>query len=417
MQRTGYIFVCSFLLSLAVNAGVIIVDQHGTVPTLTQALSLAAPGDTIRIKQGTYREGNIRIEKPVTLLGENYPVFDGEHKYEIFTITSSNVTVRGIKFIATGIASMSDIAAINVENAKNVVIADNEFDDTFFGIHFLNSSQSTVENNILRAYAEGQYEIGNGVHMWKCNNMTVQNNDIRGHRDGIYFEFVTDSHIINNISEGNVRYGLHFMFSHNNEYRRNAFVNNGAGVAVMYTKNVRMFDNTFERNWGGASYGLLLKDIADSEVKGNHFVKNTVAIHIEGVSRTNFEGNDFNANGYAIRLQASSDDNLFSFNNFSGNTFDMATNGTMVLNRLENNYWDRYEGYDLDKNGIGDVPYRPVNMYSMIVERIPSAVLLWRSFLVMLMDRAEKVIPVVTPENLKDESPLMKPYDRVRVGK
>ena len=117
-------------------------------------------------------------------------------------------------------------------------------------------------------------------------------------------------------------------------------------------------------------------------------------------------------NGYAIRLQASCDENIFSENNFSANTFDFTTNGTMVLNTIDNNYWDRYQGYDLDKNGTGDVPYRPVNMYSMIVERIPAAVLLWRSFLVLLMDRAEKVIPVVTPENLKDNAPSMKPYDR-----
>ena len=37
----------------------------------------------------------------------------------------------------------------------------------------------------------------------------------------------------------------------------------------------------------------------------------------------------------------------------------------------------------------------------MIVEQMPTAVLLWRSFLVFLMDRAEKALPVITPENLK----------------
>jgi nitrous oxidase accessory protein len=82
-----------------------------------------------------------------------------------------------------------------------------------------------------------------------------------------------------------------------------------------------------------------------------------------------------------------------------------------VLNTVNGNYWDRYEGYDLNKDNIGDIPYRPVSMYSMVVERIPTAVLLWRSFLVFLMDRAEKAIPVLTPENLKDESPSIKPYD------
>jgi nitrous oxidase accessory protein len=207
------------------------------------------------------------------------------------------------------------------------------------------------------------------------------------------------------------------MFSHSNEYRKNTFINNGAGVAVMYSHHVTMIDNTFEHNWGASAYGLLLKDIRDSEVKENRFIKNTVGIHLEGVSRSVFERNLFAENGYAVKLQASCDDNTFSQNNFKSNTFDMATNGSLVLNVVRANYWDKYEGYDLNRDGIGDVPFHPVSMYAMIVERIPTAVLLWRSFMVFLMDRAEKTIPAVTPLDLKDDSPNMKPYDLAYTGK
>ena len=411
MRYCIHIFFLLLIPSL-LPARTLVVGTNAEIKSLRSAIALAAPGDTILVRSGTYREGNVTISKPLVIIGEGFPVFDGENKYEIFTIRAHHVTIRGLKFVDTGIASMRDLAAIGVHDSKYVTITGNRIVDAFFGIHFSNSSQSTVQNNDLQASATAEYEIGNGIHMWKCERIVIDNNRIRGHRDGIYFEFVTNSTITRNVSEGNIRYGLHFMFSHNDEYRENAFVNNGAGVAVMYTKNVRMYDNTFERNWGGAAYGLLLKDISDSEVAGNHFIKNTIAIHIEGVSRTKFENNDFQENGYAIRLQASSDQNVFARNNFSSNTFDFATNGTMVLNTIDGNYWDRYEGYDLNRDGTGDIPYRPVNIYSMIVERIPAAVLLWRSFLVLLMDRAEKVIPVVTPENLKDNSPSMKPYDR-----
>ena len=404
-----YLFTC---IGIATSAQKIIITPGNNGPTVQQAIDRANAGDTIIIKPGTYKQGNIRITKPLVLVGESYPVLDGENKHEIMTIYGKDVTISGLKFINTGTASMNDVAAVKVYDGRRINISDNRFEDTFFAIHFSNSTESIVQNNQLQASATAEYEIGNGVHMWKCENMIIKNNQIRGHRDGIYFEFVTNSSITNNVSEENIRYGLHFMFSHNDEYRNNAFINNGAGVAVMYTKKVKMYGNTFERNWGGSSYGLLLKDIADSEVVGNRFIKNTTAIHIEGVSRTNFEGNDFSENGYAIRLQASSDQNVFRHNNFSSNTFDFATNGTMVLNTIDHNYWDRYQGYDLKRDGTGDIPYRPVNMYAMIVERIPSAVLLWRSFLVLLMDKAEKVIPVATPENLKDNAPSMKPYDR-----
>ena len=87
---------------------------------------------------------------------------------------------------------------------------------------------------------------------------------------------------------------------------------------------------------------------------------------------------------------------------------DVATNGTMVMSNFTNNYWDKYEGYDLDKDGYGDIPYHPISLYSMLIEHNPNTLLLMRSFIVSLLDKVEKAIPSLTPENLVDKSPLMK---------
>lgn len=402
-----------FLYSLHVCAVRIPIGAKQKVRSLKEGIAMAKSGDTLVLKAGVYREGNIILDKSLVILGENFPILDGENKYEILTIHAHDVVIKGIKFTNTGVASMNDLAAIKANSCKNLRVINNRFENTFFGIHFSNSSNCRIEDNQLQSNAEAEHQIANGIHMWKCSHITVNNNIIKGHRDGMYFEFVTNSFITNNHSEGNLRYGLHFMFSHDDEYRNNKFVNNGAGVAVMYTKGVKMIDNTFDHNWGSAAYGLLLKDIRDSFVTGNKFTKNSIAIFMEGSSRIEFIENTFSANGYAIRLQASCDDNTFERNNFSGNTFDLVTNGTLVLNAITSNYWDKYQGYDLNKDAVGDIPYRPVSMYSMMVEQVPTAVLLWRSFLVHLMDRAEKAIPAITPENLKDDSPSMEPYDLV----
>ena len=109
--------------------------------------------------------------------------------------------------------------------------------------------------------------------------------------------------------------------------------------------------------------------------------------------------------------KANCDDNTFVNSNFISNTFDVATNGTLVLNRFERNYWDRYQGYDLDHDGRGDTPFHPMNFYSMVVERMPPMLMLWRSFFVQLLDRAEKAIPVLTPEALRDNHPSLIPHD------
>ncbi|HEY8936809.1 MAG TPA: nitrous oxide reductase family maturation protein NosD [Cyclobacteriaceae bacterium] len=413
MKNILLLMVCVMIESISL-AKTIPIGTSETIHTIKEGIALSKPGDVLLIKSGIYREGNIVLERSISIVGENFPILDGENKYEILTIHANNVVIKGLKFINTGIASMNDLAAIKAIECKNLKVVNNRFENTFFGIYFANTSQSWIENNQLHANVEAEHQIANGIHMWKCSHITVHGNIIKGHRDGIYFEFVTNSLITNNYSEDNMRYGLHFMFSHNDEYRHNTFVNNGAGVAVMYTKGVKMIDNTFEHNWGSSSYGLLLKDIRDSFVTGNKFIKNSVGIFMEGSSRIEFKKNTFSNNGYAIRLQASCDDNVFQQNNFFTNTFDVVSNGSLVLNKINSNYWDKYDGYDLNKDAIGDVPFRPVSMYGMMVEQMPTAVLLWRSFLVFLMDRAEKAIPAITPENLKDDSPSMKPYDFVR---
>lgn len=379
--------------------------------TIHMAIAKASPGDTIRILPGIYKEGNIVIQKSLTLIGVNYPVLDGENKFEIFTVAASDVAILGLRLINTGVGSINDIAAVRALESKRLKVIGNQFENTFFGIHLSNSRHCVIEGNVLHSSAEAEHQIGNGIHAWKCDSLTIRNNQVSGHRDGIYFEFVTHSLVERNFSHHNMRYGLHFMFSHNDEYRSNTFKNNGAGVAVMYTTGVTMIGNHFDENWGAAAYGLLLKDIRDSFVSENTFSKNTVAIYMEGSSRCKFERNVFSSNGWAVKMQANCDENIFSRNSFLSNTFDMATNGSLVLNTVDGNYWDKYEGYDLNKDRVGDVPFHPASLYSMVVEKMPSAMMLWRSFLVYMLDRTEKVVPSITPENLKDLHPAMFNYD------
>ncbi len=410
MKRILACFLFAFI-TFSLQGNIHMVGKSQRYHSIKTALEQAAAGDTIMIHAGHYSEGNMVIKKPVVIIGKNRPVLDGGGKFEIFTIASPHVTVEGLKFINSGKSSINDLAGIKCLDAHYITIQNNIFENTFFGIHLSNSDFSVIKNNQLTSRGENEYELGNGIHLWKCNNAGISGNTIRGHRDGIYFEFVTKSNIINNISDGNKRYGLHFMFSHQNSYESNIFKNNGAGVAVMYTRFVIMKNNRFEQNWGPASYGLLLKDITDSEVLNNEFTGNTSAIYMEGVSRTVFQFNDFKLNGWAVKLQASCDGNSFLNNNFRGNTFDIATNGSLVLNKIDRNYWDKYSGYDLNRDGTGDIPHHPVSLFSMIVESVPPAMLLWRSFLVFLLDKAEKIIPAITPENLKDNFPEMRPYD------
>lgn len=405
-----FLFTIFFVFTCLAGFGkVITVGKQEIITRLSSAVEIAAEGDTILVQKGLYREGNILITKPLVIIGLNKPVLDGENKHEILTISSDRVIIRGITFKNSGYSAMNDYASISIIDAENIIIENNTIINAYFAIHVANTKFGIIRNNLIKGTPKNEQTSGNGIHLWKSENMLVEGNDIQGHRDGIYFEFVTHSIISENISYKNIRYGLHFMFSNNDAYLENTFRENGAGVAVMYSNHVLMQRNNFELNWGANAYGLLLKEISDGLITENNYTGNTVGIFMESTNRMNVTLNSFGENGWALRIQASCDQNEIHHNNFQGNTFDVATNSTLSLNRFFNNYWDKYDGYDLDKNIVGDVPFHPVSMYSMVIEQNPDAVILLRSFMVSLLDKAEKAIPSLTPESMTDDQPLMKP--------
>ena len=392
-------------ISKATNIG---VGKQKAFTQIKQAIAAAQAGDTVLVESGLYKEGNIVINKKIFFLGNNLPILDGEHKFEILSIKADSVTVKGFRVQHSGYATLDDPGGIKVYDSNFVTISENDLYDNFFGIYIQYGTHCVVKNNTIVAFGKDEQQIGNGIHCWKSDSLQIIGNHVSGHRDGIYFEFVTHSVIWRNISFDNLRYGLHFMFSNNDAYFTNLFKNNGAGVAVMYTKNVTMMNNTFEENWGDAAYGLLLKEISDSYISGNFFQRNTSGIYMEGTNRIKAEKNVFKSNGWGMKIQASCMDNVINNNNFIKNTFDISTNGTLVLNTFNENYWDKYEGYDLNKDNIGDIPYHPLSLFSVIVENNEPAMLLYRSFMVSLLDKSEKMLPSLTPENFIDNKPLMR---------
>jgi nitrous oxidase accessory protein len=399
------------LFSVSAICRTIHVGPGKEYKNIRPALLATNDGDTLYVHHSLYKEGNIVINKKVVMIGVELPVIDGDKKYEVVSIKSDQVVFKGFQVQNSGFATLNDPGGIKVYDAKYVQILDNVLENNFFGIYIQYGKHITVKNNRIKAYGVEEQQIGNGVHCWKSDSLQIIGNHVQGHRDGIYFEFVTHSIIWRNISKNNIRYGLHFMFSNDDAYVNNFFDGNGAGVAVMYTKNVIMYGNTFKNSTGDAAYGILLKEISDAEIRGNKFINNTSALFLEGANRMLIHKNVITGNGWGLKIQANCMDNTITENNFTANTFDVSTNGTLVLNKFFDNYWDKYEGYDLDKNGKGDVPYHPLSLYSVIIENNPIAMLLFRSFMVSLLERTEKLIPSITPEAFKDESPKIKPYD------
>ena len=376
--------------------------------SIKSALAQASAHDTILIKKGTYEEYELQVEKPMTILGSEDPVIDGMDKGEVLRILSDSVSVDGLSIVNVGTSYTSDFAAIRVVKAKHFSIRNVKLEKLFFGIYLEKAEQGEVIGNSIKGDAVEEFNSGNGIQLWYCNNVEVRDNYVEKVRDGIYLEFSDQIQIVNNTSVNNVRYGLHFMFSNDDIYEANLFENNGAGVAVMFSKNIRMNKNIFRNNWGAASFGLLLKEINDAEISDNVFQENTTGISIEGSNRIDYSRNDFIRNGWALQVRGACYTNTWTDNNFLHNSFDISYNGKINDNIFKQNFWSNYSGYDLDRDGIGDVPYRPVKLFSYIVNRTPETIVLLRSLFMDIIDFSEKVSPVFTPDNLVDAEPRMK---------
>ncbi|PSR13816.1 MAG: nitrous oxide reductase family maturation protein NosD [Bacteroidetes bacterium] len=415
MKLSTALVTCVIILSglTASRATTLTVCTTCPATTIRAAIAQAAAGDTVLVRAGFYQEGNLVIDKPLTLRGIGYPVVDGQLTEETFTIAADDVTLEGFKIQNAGHNQLKDLAAIRVQRKKGYIIRNNLIINSFFGIYLEYSGQGLVIGNTISGQATNEMSAGNAIHAWYTKEVVIRDNLLQGHRDGIYLEFVTHSTIHDNRSTGNIRYGLHYMFSNDDAYFCNTFDHNGAGVAVMFSKRITMTDNVFEYNWGRAAYGLLLKEINDADILRNRFTHNTMGICLEGTTRIRYTDNTFSGNGWALQLSGGCDDNVFTRNNFLNNALDLVVNGRLNNNLFAHNYWREYSGYDLDRDGIGDVPYRPVKLFSHILTLAPEAIVLLRSLFTDLLNFSEKVNPLYTPNNILDNQPLMQliPHD------
>jgi len=403
------LFIFLSFISFSLYATEITVCETCEIKSIKNAVEVAKSGDTIRVKPGVYKENDIVIsDKSLTLIGEDFPVIDAEMQGTAISFRADAFTIEGFKIINIGRSHTSDFSAILVSNSTNFEVKNNRFDNIFFGILIERSNNGRIVGNQVTGKATSQAHSGNAIHLWKTSEMHIEDNHLEGVRDGIYLEFTDDTEIINNVCKNNLRYGLHFMFSDGNTYSGNLFENNGAGVAVMYSKEILMYRNTFKNNWGSASYGLLLKDITDSELKQNTFEENTVGISADNTNRINYIENDFKSNGYAVKIRGGCYNNVFNRNNFLYNSFDLTYTGHSNGNTFNGNYWSNYSGYDLDKNNFGDIPYRPVSLFSYLVDKTPESIVMLRSLFIDLIEFSEKVSPIFTPANVLDEQPYIR---------
>lgn len=379
---------------------------EGGLKTIGQALALARDGDTIRVLPGIYRE-RLVITRAVRLIGEGKPVVDGGGAGDVLTIKAGGAAVQGFVIRGSGRRLWKNEAAVKVLGDGNT-IAGNEIIDSLFGIFLLGASGNEILGNRIQGLGVGEHDRGNAIHLFGSHRNHIEGNTILYPRDGLYFEFSNGNRILHNrVLYG--RIGLHYMYSDDNTFEGNVFEYNGVAAAPMYARRIVARRNLFAHSRGYGAYGLFLKDCQDSLIEENAVLANEVGIFMDNSQGNRIRRNLIAANTVGARILSSSTENLFAGNAFVENGDQVHLNRGRLLNRWEGNYWSDYRGYDLDGDGIGDVPYKVGSLFGFLIENYPEVRILFSSPAVQALAFAEEALPVLELPRDVDGSPRMRP--------
>lgn len=385
--------------------------QVSSAQSIREAVARAAPGDTIQVQPGVYH-GNITLDRQVVLEGVGKPIIRGDGKGSVVTVLASGCVIRGFIVEHSGTMLVDEDSGILLKSDGNLV-AGNELRDVLFGVYFYQAGGNTVADNVLRgrAWLESG-ERGSGIHIWNSSANRILRNTISEMRDGMYLQNAYQSYISGNRVH-HLRYGLHYMFSDGNKFEDNDFFNNVAGAAIMYSRDIEFRRNSFVRNRGFSSFGILFQDSHNCVAEDNTISDNAVGIFMETLTQTVFRRNTIAGNDIAIQAFSSAERDTFTRNNFVHNLSPFQLIGKVTDIRWSEggagNYWSAYDGYDLNADGIGDVPFKIQNLFERLEANYPRLRVYLFSPASQALAASERSFPVLEGPLTADPAPLMRP--------
>lgn len=380
-------------------------------------LVLLQARDTLRFSTGVH-PGPLVIERPTVVLGDSGAVLRGIGHGSVLVIQPGGrgTVVRGLRIEHSGRDPDHNDAGVMVR-ADGVTLENLILRDILFGVYFDKAKDAAVRRVDI-AGPEGlrESEMGDGITLYSSRRIVAEDNRIAHVRDGIYFSY-SDSVQVRGNRVAHVRFGLHYMFSHYNRFERNVFTDNAAGAVIMNSNGLVVQDNVFAWNAGSRSYGLVLQTATAPTVTGNLLVGNGIGVFFDNVVRGTFTGNLIAGNWIGMQLFTNSEATRVTGNALLGNTFDGAGGGGGLAGAYElcadgrGNYWQAAaaRGYDLDGDGVLDVPYSASSPLAELALQRSGLRLFLGSPAARTLEWAERSVPVFDVAGAVDSCPLAAP--------
>ncbi len=407
------------LLALALPVGARAQGEATRVPAerLAEAIAAARPGDIIEVTGGEFH-GNLVIDRPLTLIGLDWPVLDADGQGTVLRLEAEDTTVRGFVVRNSGDSLDHEDSGI-IAAAPRALVENNQLENVLFGIYIEAAPGTTVRGNHIEGQDLAIARRGDLMRLWDSDDVLIENNVTRRGRDAVLWYSERMTLRGNDFSHG--RYGLHFMYCDDAVIENNRLTYNSVGAYLMYGRRLTLRDNLIAFNRGPSGYGIGLKDMDDVVITGNRILDNRVGIFNDGSPReidstAVLRGNLFAYNDSALEMLPSVRHNLISDNSFVENEQQVVVAGGGQLRDNEwtvgnrGNYWSDYAGYDSDHDGQGELPYRAERLLDSLIGRQPELRLFIYSPVITAIDFAARAFPLVRPQPvLVDERPLTQP--------
>lgn len=382
-----------------------------TYPPLQPLIDKVEKGGVLVIPPGTY-SGPVYIEQAITLDGQNKVTIDAGGKGSVVILDTDGAVLKNLHLTNSGSHHNELDSGVQVRGNFNV-IKDNVIDNCLFGVDLQQSENNIVKRNQISSKDDELGMRGDAVRLWYSFNNKVTDNIITQSRDMVVW-YSRNNTIHNNIISGG-RYGLHFMYSQYNDVQFNEYYDNSVGIFLMYSDGVVVKNNIVSHATGAAGVGIGFKETSDIIVENNQILFSSTGLSIDVSpyqpdTQNRFINNLIAFNSIGIRFLANWKDNIFKNNHFKANITQILVSGGKTANRNEwaGNYWDDYEGFDLDKNGIGDTTHDIYAYADRIWQDVPGAQFYKGSAMLELIDFLERLAPFSEPDLLvRDKKPIM----------
>jgi nitrous oxidase accessory protein len=379
---------------------------------LQAAIDAAAPGSALCLAPGVHT-GPAVIEKPLTLWGPRQAVLRSSGKGTTVRIKGDHVALLGFHLDGSGSRYDTEDAAVRL-TGHDLRVEGLRVTGATFGILVDQALRAVIRNN----HVTGNEQLvagmrGDSVRLWETHESRVEHNRIEHGRDIVVWYSPHNVIRRNWVAYG--RYGAHFMYSGDNVVADNDFVSNVVGVFVMYSRNIELRDNRLLDASGGAGMGVGLKESGNVTLRGNLLARNTTGLYIDTSplypkDANVIEGNRLLIGNVGVTFHGPSAGNTFRGNELRGNAAQVVVEGggDARASLWQENFFDDYVGYDLDGDGLGDVPYTLRSLSDALTGRVPNLAYFHGTPALGLVEIVGQLVPLMTPRTLVvDERPSM----------